>query len=138
MISRDVSFLLSERTNKYRVAFDIQHIYNSIPGQSQLALRNFKNNAIPFVIILMSQYGVPIIPRIVWLCTVSSFYPFKNFLPVHKINTFLSHILANLTVFHSNKAPQYIRIYYAICLILHFSHSRCDFVIRVIFSFIAK
>ena len=67
--------LFSEGTNENGIAFHIYDIYNPFSSQPKLFFRNFQNNTIPLVIPFMPQYSVPIIPRIVRLCSINFFYP---------------------------------------------------------------
>ena len=103
--------LHTKRTNDSRIAFQIQNIDLAITRNTQLRLIYLNHNSIPFVIICMAQYRIPVIPWVIRFSAILLSAPFKNIFPVHPmlLTTSISDIASIAGSFHWGKERNFDR-----------------------------
>ena len=77
VIGWKIAVLPTKRADQQRITFHIKDINDACHRQSQLISRYFQNHTIPFIIIVVPQYSIPVMPRVFRLCAVLLAYPCK-------------------------------------------------------------
>ena len=77
MIGRKIAVLTAKRADQQRIAFHIKYINDAYLRQSQLISRYFQNHTIPFIIVVVPQHSIPVMPGVFRLCAVLLAYPYK-------------------------------------------------------------
>ena len=70
MIGRKIAVLPAKRADQQRIAFHIKYINDAYLRQSQLISRYFQNHTIPFIIVVVPQHCIPVMPGIFRFCAV--------------------------------------------------------------------
>ena len=105
VIGRIIAVLPAKRADQQRIAFHIKDINDACLRQSQLISRYFQNYTIPFIIVVVPQHRIPVMPGVFRLCAVLlayllvvSLHRFPAVLCVVLYNNLLHKFLPQITL----------------------------------------
>ena len=76
MVCRIEAWPTAKGAYQNRITLHIQHIQDTFTGAAQLTDGNLQDQGVPLPAVLVPENRIPVVPRVVRLCSVSVLYPF--------------------------------------------------------------